>query len=134
MTKTILTFVLFCLLNTAFAQSSEKLTTIDFVQILNDNKEEAIYYYKNNWEVMRKRALEEGYIHSYQLLEVPFSEEAPFHIMLMTTYANKEQDAKSEDNFAILIEEKGPLRLLNDKKPGEFRKIIFNKDKVKHLD
>lgn len=110
----------------------DKLSTIDFVQVLNDNKEEAVYYYQNNWKVLRDMALKKGYIHSYQILEVPSSEEAPFQLMFITTYLNNEQYASREDHFAELIKEKGPLRLMNAKEPGEFRKILFNKERVLH--
>jgi len=130
--KTLFFALLISLNVVSYGQESDKISTIDFVQILNDNKEETIYYYENNCKVLRKMALEKGYIHSYQLLEVPYSEDAPFQIMLMTTYLNEDQNEKSEDNFAELIKEKGPLKLMNDKEPGEFRLILFNKDKIRH--
>ena len=77
-------------------------------------------------------AVSRGFISSYQLLETQPSEDSPFSFMLVTTFANNDQYEKVEDNFKILIEEKGGLRLLNDKKPGEFRKIIYNKSDIKH--
>ena len=52
--------------------------------------------------------------------------------MLVTTYQNKKQYELREDHFQELIKEKGPLKLLNDKKPAEFRNSLFSKDKVKH--
>jgi hypothetical protein len=115
------------------AQTDERTTVIDFVEILNDNHEEALYYFENNWLALRKKAIDKGYIDSYQLLETPYSEAAPFHFMLITTYANQEQYDQSEDRFVELIEEKGPLQLLNAKQPGEFRKIVFYKEMVRHL-
>ncbi len=114
------------------SQKGTRITTIDFVQILNGNSEETTYYYENNWKLLRDKAVKKGYIESFQLLETPFSEDAPFHIMLITTYPNQDQYDLREDNFAILIEEKGPRRLLNDKQPSEFRKLVFSKEEVKH--
>lgn len=116
-----------------FAQHDDRITTVDFVQILDDNKAEAEFYYQNNWKVLRQMALKKGYIHSYQLLETPVSEEAPFHYMLITTYADKAQYDLREDHFGELIKEKGELKLLNDKKPGEFRKSLFSKEMVRHF-
>ena len=118
---------------TCWAQQDEKITTMDFVQVLNKNHAEAIYYYENNWQILREKAIKKGYIHSYQLLETPYSEDAPFDLILITTYENKAQYEQREPNFAELIAEKGGLKLMNDKQPGEFRKIIFNKTDVKHL-
>lgn len=125
-----LCLTVFCL--TSFSQPTEQVTTIDYVQVLNDNREETLFYYQNNWKLLRAQAVEKSYIDSFQLLETPYSEEAPFHFILVTTYANQAQYEKREDNFGELIEAKGPLRLLNDKQPTDFRKIIFSKDLVKH--
>ena len=119
--------VLICL-NSSLAQNSDKVISIDFVQILNGNKAEAVYYYKNNWQWLREKAIEKNYIDSYELLESKPTEEAPFEIVLMTIYSDKEQFEKSEEHFEELIELKGPLRLLNDKEPKQFRKVLFHKD------
>ena len=128
-------FICLCLFisTLTFAQSDDSLAFMNFVEILNDNKEEAIYYYENNWKVLRDQAIERGFISSYQLLEVPYSEEAPFHIILVTSFATQEQYDAVEENFEILISERGERRLLNDKMPSEFRRIIFSKDNVKYL-
>ena len=106
---------------------------MDFVQIINDNREETLFYYNNNWKKLREEAIKKEYILSYQLLDVEATEDAPFDIILITTYIDKEQYDKREEHFSELIEARGPVRLLNDKKPGDFRKILFNKDPVKHI-
>ena len=115
------------------AQENEKITNIDFVQIIDDNKEETIYYYQNNWLVLRNMAVERNYIDSFHLLEVEPSEEAPYHILLITTFLNDEQYQLREEHFEELIEERGPLRLMNEKEPAAFRKILYNKSQVRHL-
>ena len=125
-------FFSFIFLTSCYGQQEDRISTIDFVQVLNDNKEEVIYYYQNNWRVLREMAIKKGYIHSFQLLETPIDGE-PFQFMLITTYKNEEQYDLREDHFAELIEERGALKLLNNKKPGEFRKILFSKEMVKHL-
>jgi hypothetical protein len=119
-------FLLFCV--HTFAQKNTKISTIDFVQVLNRNKKEVIFYYQNNWEVLRKMAVQKNYIDSYQFLETSPTKEAPFSFMLITTYKNQKQFAKREKHFQELIKAKGALKLLNNKKPGEFRKVIFGKD------
>lgn len=132
MKKAALILILLSVCYGSYGQANEKISTIDFVQIVNNNMDETIYYYQNNWKVLREMAIKKGYIHSFQLLETPHSEDAPFQIMLITTYLNKEQYDLREDHFTELIEEKGDLNLMNEKKPGEFRKILFNKEKVRH--
>ena len=116
----------------SFAQTDERISTFDFVQVLNDNREEALYYYQANWKALRVKALEANFIHSYELLEVEFSEETPYHFILITSYANEEQYLAREENFGALIEEQGELQFLNDKRPADFRKIVFGLEPVKH--
>ena len=56
-------------------------------------------------------------------MKTSFSSETPFHIILVTTYTNKEQYKNREKHFTELIKASGGLKLLNDKKPNELRKI-----------
>jgi hypothetical protein len=132
MTRTILFLIVLGINFIAYGQQDDRISTIDYVQILNGNKAEAVYYYQNNWRVLRKMALENDYIDSFQILETPFTEEEPFQLMLITTYANKKQYDLREDHFGELIKEIGALKLLNEKKPGDFRKTLFSKEKVRH--
>lgn len=132
--KTALLVLLISLGQFCQAQVDERISTLDFVRVLNGNKEEAEYYYQNNWRVHREKALTRGMIHSYEVLETIPSEKTPYHLILITTYANKEQFDAREDNFGRLIEEKGGLSLLNDKQPADFREIPFNNGEVRHWD
>ncbi len=132
MMRTILLLIVLSFNSIIYGQHDERISTIDFVQILNGNKAEADYYYQNNWKVLRSMAMENDYIDSFQVMETPFTEEAPFQLMLVTTYADKEQYDLREDHFRALIKEKGTLELLNEKKPEEFRKTIFSKEEVRH--
>jgi len=118
--------------NVAFAQNDEKISSMDFVQIQNDNVAEAMHYYENNWKVLRKLALEKRYIDSYQLLKSEYTKDTPFHLILVTTYKNKVQFEAREKHFQELINSLDGLNLLNNKKPGEFRKTLFGTD-AKHL-
>lgn len=118
----------------SFAQSNEQISTMDFVQIVDNNKAEALFYYQHNWMQLRKEAVNKGYIHSYQLLETEATAEAPFHLVLITTYGNASQFEQRETHFQELIKEQGGLKLLNQKKPPEFRKTLFSKNNVIHLE
>lgn len=130
--KKILLLITLAFSYVSFGQIDDRLTTIEFVEVLNNNKKEALYYFNNNWKVLRDKAVIKKYIHSYQLLETQKSDDAPFQIMLITTYQNKAQYDLREKHFQELIKEKGELKLLNNKKPGEFRKSLFVKDMVRH--
>jgi len=118
----------------SFAQKSERISTVDFVQIVNENKEETVFYYQHNWKILREMALEKNYIVSYEIMETSYSEEAPFHFMLITTYKDKLHYEQREEHFQELIKIKGKLELLNAKKPTEFRKTLFRKGNVTHQD
>ena len=128
-----ITLLLITLSYLSFGQHNDKISTVDFVQILNDNEEEAIFYYQNNWKTLREMALGKGYINSFQLLMTPPSKEESFQLMLITTYLNKEQYDLREIHFSELIKLKGKLELMNDKNPNDFRKTFFRKEMVRHL-
>lgn len=129
--KLFILFFLICI-QFSFAQKSERISTVDFVQIIDGNKAETMFYYQYNWKVLRVMAMKKRYIASFEIMETPYSEEAPFHLMLITTYKDKEQYEQREKHFQELIKEKGALHLLNDKKPAEFRKNLFHKENVIH--
>ncbi len=107
---------------------------MDFIQIQNNYIEEALFFYKNNWKVLRVQAAEKGYIDSFMLLKTDASDEAPFELVLVTTYSSLEQYNSREDNFADLMQNSdGPI-LLNEIPPNQFRKTLFSKEKVLMID
>ena len=126
----LITFSTLCTL--VSAQVDDRITTLDFVQILNGNDDEARYYYQNNWWALREIAIEKGYIHSFEILESPRSDDTPFDLILVTTYPNEQEYDLREDHFNELIEARGELKLLNEKEPGEFRKFVFSRENVRH--
>ena len=113
-------------------QVDDRITTIEFVEALNGHVEETRFYYQNNWQVLRKKALDRRYIHSYELLETSYSANSPFHFILKTTYSDQAQFDAREEHFQELIKEKGPILLLNAIEPGDFRKSVFYAEKVSH--
>lgn len=133
MKKVLFILVLLALSTTILAQNETRISSIDFVQVLNDNHEEALYYYQNNWRWLRDLAVEKGYIEAYELYQVERTKETPYDLILITVYGDKSQSDVREANFAELIELKGDLRLLNEKQPGEFRKLLAGHDQAFHL-
>ena len=127
-TKTGTVLALFVLLTiTAFSlvpADKRDYVVIEGVQIMNGNRAEAMYYYRNNWAKLRERAVDKDMIKSFELIETDKSEGGP-DIYLITRFANKKQFDEVEKNFRYLIDTSGGLKLLNKKKPGEFRKSLF---------
>ena len=128
-----LLFILLNFYSICNGQQDERMSLMIFVEILNDNKDEAIFYYQNNWGAMAELAIERGLMESHQILETPYSEEEPYHLILIVTFYNKEQYNNREGPYFELLKEIGPEKLLNDKKPDEFRKELYKKRRVKHL-
>jgi hypothetical protein len=126
----ILTLTIYFLALTVFSQSTT-ITVIETVKIKDNKRAEALFYYENNWKLLREKALEKGSIHSYELIEATADEKADFDIVLVTRYAHQAQFDKSEENFQKLIKElitdKGGLKLKNKLKPADFRQNMFVK-------
>jgi len=113
-----------------YAQQSHHISSMDFVEIVNENENEALFYYQKNWKILRQMALKKNYIVSFEILRDASEEKSSFDLILITTYADKEQFDKREEHFQELIKEKGSLELLNDKKPATFRKTVLSKDLI----
>lgn len=115
--------------NISFGQSETTITTIDFVKIKNDKRQETLFYYENNWKVYRDIALEKGYIKFYKLLTTSADTSANFDLILITEYADSSQFKLSEERFQQIIKETRPngSKLLNELKPNDFRQNVFFK-------
>jgi hypothetical protein len=113
----------------AVAQQTEAIVFMDYVKIKDDKKEEAMFFYENNWKRYRDIAVKRKLIQSYQLLEVLPDSINNFDLILVTVYKDSAQYLKSEKNFQPIIKETRPdgPALLNNLKPGEFRENVFFK-------
>jgi hypothetical protein len=112
----------------AFGQH-HSIYVIDFVKIKNNNKEQALYFYNNNWKVYRETALKKGYIKSYKLLSAKSDPAADFDLMLLTEYADSAQYKNAENNFNQIIKETRPTgpMLMDKLLPGDFRVNLYTK-------
>ena len=129
------TTITLCLLMVIAGSAQDKpkeISTIDFVQILENQKDRAYHYYENNWSILRALALERGYISSYQWIETEYTEEAPFHFMFITSYPDQKAFDDREANFRIIMEGR-TMELLDDQQPEVFRKSVFLKEAAKVL-
>jgi CRISPR/Cas system CMR-associated protein Cmr1 (group 7 of RAMP superfamily) len=132
MKKLLFCFSLILITFSNYSQTENLKSSIDFVSILNNNQAEILYYYQNNWKSLREAALKKSYIASYNLIEITPSEATPYNFILITTYANATQYENREAHFEELIKASGGLKLLNDKEPKDFRKIVHGQDPVNH--
>ena len=128
-----MTKLIFCILLVysvhSSGQTNAHISVIDFVKIKNDLRNEAIYFYENNWKVYRDTALKNNFIKSYQLLTTKADSATNFDIILITEYADSMQFKLSEERFQKMIKAMRPEgpKLLNEIKPNDFRQTIFSK-------
>jgi hypothetical protein len=81
---------------------------------------------------LRKQAKSQGYIQSFELLEVSEKAALPFHLMLVTTYQSQAQFDVREEHFKILIDAAGKPKLKNTILPKDFRKVVFSPNTINH--
>ncbi len=105
----------------------ETIVLMDFVKIKNGKRDEAMFYYDNNWKIYREVALKRGFIQSYEIIEIAPNESNQFDLILITRYKNEEQYKNSEKNFEPILKEIRPngTLLKNNLKPEEFRQNLF---------
>ena len=108
-------------------KADETIVVMDFIKITNGRRDEAIYYYENNWKIYREIALKKIFIQSFEMVEIAPNEKNQFDLVLITRYANEEQFKNSEKNFEPILKETRPngALLKNDLKPEDFRQNVF---------
>jgi hypothetical protein len=113
-----------------FGQNETTITTIDFVKIKNNKRQEALFFYENNWKVYRDIALKNDYIKSYKFLTTSADTTANFDLILITEYADSLQFKFNEERFQQIIKATRPdgPKLLNQLKPNDFRQNLFFKE------
>lgn len=113
----------------SFCSTAQGVTVMDFVQVKEGRRAEAVYFYENNWKVYRDIALKKGFILSYRLEEVVADSAASFNMVLITEYRDSVFYHNSETNFREILSTarpNGPL-LLNKLQPADFRTNLFVK-------
>ncbi|MBP7376653.1 MAG: TlpA family protein disulfide reductase [Pyrinomonadaceae bacterium] len=103
------------------------IDVVEIVKVVGGNRDEARYYYENNWRVYREAAVKRGIIESFEYVETA-TKDAAFDIILITRYANEEQYKNSEKAFEPILKElrpKGPL-LRGSIQPDSFRQIVHS--------
>ena len=120
-------FLIFLLMR--FSGAAQTITVMDFVQVKENRRAEAIYFYENNWKLYRDIAVKKGFILSYRLEEVVADSAGTFNLVLITEYRDSVFYQNSEANFREILASarpNGPL-LLNHLQPADFRKNLFVK-------
>ncbi len=100
--------------------------TIDFIKIKDGKRDEAIYFYENNWRAYRDAAVKRGVIDSYELIDARSEKDTAFDLILITRFRGEEQFKNSEKAFEPIIKEltpNGPF-LKGTSKPDDFRQNV----------
>ncbi|MHA7818798.1 MAG: hypothetical protein ACX930_04015 [Erythrobacter sp.] len=87
------------------ASVCEAITTVNVVDIQPGMTREARAYYEAGWAAARKIAAERGLIADYNLLVSESGVTDDPEILLITTYANREQYAAREEHFQAIFRE-----------------------------
>lgn len=120
-------FLLFLLVS--FSGAAQTITVMDYVQVKESHRAEAVYFYENNWKLYRDIALKKGFILSYRIEEVVADSSGSFNLILITEYRDSNFYQNSETNFREILltaRPNGPL-LLNKLQPADFRTNLFVK-------
>jgi len=122
-------YLVICFLLMSFSGAAQTISVMDFVQVKESRRAEAVYFYENNWKLYRDIALKKGFILSYRLEEVMSDTAGSFNLVLITEYRDSIFYHHSEANFREILSTarpNGPL-LMNHLQPAEFRTNLFVK-------
>ena len=120
--------VMLCVARPASAQTSQGVTSIDFVKAKEGKQAEVLAFFQNNWKAYREVALRQGHITSYQLLTGTPDAKGDFDIMLITSYPDSAAYARREEHFGKIMKEVAAGRPKpSGPKPREMFEIRFDK-------
>ncbi|MTI22031.1 hypothetical protein E1176_13455 [Fulvivirga sp. RKSG066] len=119
-------------MSSVWAQS-QQVSIMEFVKVIDNQDEETLYYYENNWQELREVAMEKGYIKGYQLLKVTDDNHTEYDIVLITTFEDRAQYNDAESNFEEIMSMRSGPKFLNDKRPADFRKNVYSTEVEVHL-
>ncbi len=106
---------------------SSVIETIDLVKVKDGRRDDARYYYENNWRAYRAAAVKRGLIHSFDYVEIMSDKDSAFDLLLITRYQGEEQYNNRERIFESIIKElspNGPF-LRGASKPDDFRHVVY---------
>ncbi|MBK9214391.1 MAG: redoxin domain-containing protein [Chloracidobacterium sp.] len=104
------------------------ISVVEFIKVKGGKRDEARYFYENNWRAYRDVAAKRGVIESFEYIEIVAPHNAAFDIILITRYKDAAQFTNSEKAFGPIMKElrpKGPL-LKGTFAPDEFREIVYS--------
>lgn len=112
---------------TAASLTDDLYVVADFVKIKEGRRDDALYYYENNWKLYREEAKKRGVIDSFELIDAASEKDRDFDLILITRYRGKAQLDESEENFEPILKELRPTgpKLKTQLKPEEFRTNVF---------
>lgn len=112
------------------AMKAQSIWIMDFVEVKNNNTEEAEYFISQNWKVFRDEALKRGFIKSYKVLKTIPDSTASFSYVLMTEFTDSISFRSVEENFRLIMKAlrpNGPI-YMNELRRQDFWSIPISKE------
>ena len=101
MTRILLIIFIF---SSSFVKSiSQNYITLDIVKVNAAYKEEAMYFYNENWKQFRIEAHKKGFISGFEMLKTETDSSKYFQLILITKYPDSLTFHNKEQNFAPIM-------------------------------
>jgi hypothetical protein len=115
---------------------AQKYATVDIIKVKAKYEKEAMYFYTENWQAFRKKALTEKVISGYEFLKTETDTTEHFHLILITEYPDSLKFHNQEANFRPIMQSISPNgpKLLNDKPIKEIVQYLQGYDAVTLMD
>ncbi len=110
-------------------KSSNSVSVLDYVKIIEGKEAEAYHFYENNWAEFRRYALANGFITGFRMMRTESDE---YDLILETRYADSTQLNAIEQHFKTWYEGNPSPDLLNELKPNDFRLNVKNETVYLH--
>ena len=107
--------VLYCSLFTQAGQA-QTVSSVDIVKVDARYQKEAEFFYRENWQAFRKKAMEKNVISGFEMMQTPTDSTGHYTLILITRYQDSVYYHSREKNFEPImksISPNGPKMLNN---------------------
>lgn len=105
---------------------AQTVSSIDIVKINSKYQKEAEFFYKENWQAFRAKALEKKLIANYEMMKTPIDSTGYYTLILITSYPDSTLYHNREKNFEPIMKSVSPNgpKMLNNIERKQFLQYI----------
>lgn len=106
--RIIVSVIVLCCSLFAQAGLAQTVSSVDIVKVDARYQKEAEYFYRENWQAFRKKAMEKKLISGFEMMQTPTDSTGHYTLILITRYQDSSSYHSREKNFEPIMQSISP--------------------------